>query len=285
MAMTGFRRLARTMLVLMALAASWLATEARAGCGTIVTLNSTQYWVWITIYDLGKLIHLDYGPQAPHSVRTWTGGAAGLPYACGSYYHVRYQVKNNSGPAWVDGPDIGDTSKEINPQLTLLDALKLVKSIGTAIVCVTPEASGACLARWGLSTAGTTAVLGAPGQDSTGSVVCLKSNAPWNFWIDGASDCLQKPGPYITKYTFQPGSRNIGIGVNTRNWYFNIAKNGTPIQDNAVYEKGRFYTDNPGIATFPNPHSGHLKGVKAGKTTAHWDLDGKRQASAEIVVK
>jgi hypothetical protein len=73
--------------------------------------------------------------------------------------------------------------------------------------------------------------------------------------------------------------------VNQRVWYFNIALNGQPVHDDKVIQAGRFYTDDPGIAKFESPHGGHLRGVKKGKTMAHWDYKGKRQASAEVIVK
>ncbi len=84
-------------------------------------------------------------------------------------------------------------------------------------------------------------------------------------------------------YTFQPGSRTIVIGTNTRNWYFNIAKNGAAIQTTPSTTRGASDRQ-PKIATFPDPHSGHLKGIAKGKTTAHWDYGNKHQCSAEVVV-
>jgi len=119
----------------------------------------------------------------------------------------------------------------------------------------------------------------------------IKSSDDTHFWLDNSGNCAlrpptgklpPKPAP---KYTFQPASHVVGIGVNTRYWYFNIALDGRAVQDRAIYEKGKFYTDNPGIARFDDPHSGHIRGVKKGKTTAHWDYAGKRQASATIEVK
>jgi len=269
------------------------AVQARAGCGTIVTLNPTDHWVWITIYDVGENIHMDYGWVAPHAGRKWTGGASPLPYACGSFYHVRYEVKTGRGGAQPPGdvPNLFDTRMRINPQLTLSDVLGLLHSLGTLLTCVTPGAEAGCAAEWGINEGGQAAIFGAIGSDSNNSVVCIKSSDDTHFWLDNSGNCAlrpptgklpPKPAP---KYTFQPASHVVGIGVNTRYWYFHIALDGRAVQDRAIYEKGKFYTDNPGIARFDDPHSGHIRGVKKGKTTAHWDYAGKRQASATIEVK
>jgi hypothetical protein len=282
--MSLFRRLA---LVLLALALPWLATEARAGCGTIVTMNPTSHWVWITIYDLAKTQHLDYGWVAPHNLRAWRSGN----YACGSFYHVRYEVKNGTSPSQPtsDPGNLFDTNMEINPQLTLFDILDLFHTIGDAITCVVPGAEAGCIEEWGLSGVAEAGALGTIGSESNNSVVCIMPNGN-GFYLVNSGNCALRPKPvappkpYVPKYTFQPGSRIIGIGMNTRSWYFNIAKDGAAIQDNNIYKSGRFWTDNPGIATFPDPHSGHLKGVKKGKTTAHWDYDNKHQASATVEV-
>jgi hypothetical protein len=269
------------------------AVQARAGCGTIVTLNPTDHWVWITIYDVGENIQMDYGWVAPHAGRKWTGGASPLPYACGSYYHVRYEVKTGRGGSQPPGdvPNLFDTRMQINPQLTLSDVLGLLHSMGTLLSCVTPGAEAGCAAEWGINEAGQAAIFGAVGSDSNNSVVCVKSSDDTRFWLENSGNCALRPPTGKlppkppTRYTFQPASHVVGIGVNTRNWYFNIAQDGRAIQDQKIYEKGKFYTDNPGIARFDDPHNGHIRGVKAGKTTAHWDYGGKRQASAVIEVK
>ncbi|HEY2629105.1 MAG TPA: hypothetical protein VGI57_08250 [Usitatibacter sp.] len=282
--MKTFRRF---ILVLLACGLPWLATEARAGCSTIITMNPTGHWVWITIYDLGKLQHLDYGWVGPHSLRAWRSGN----YACGSFYHVRYEVKNGSSPGQPssDPGNLFDTNIQINPQLTLADTLGLLKSIGDAITCVVPGAEAGCIEEWGIGEVAGGGISGVIGSDSNNSVVCIKPNGD-GFYLENSGNCALRPGPLkprpapVDHYTFQPASRNIGIGTNTRNWYFNIAKNGAAIQDNKIYGSGRFWTDNPGIATFPDPHNGHLKGIKKGKTTAHWDYGNKHQCSAVVVV-
>jgi len=278
-----FSRFLRTFLIALAFASAWLTTEARAGCGTLVTINPTQYWAWVTIYDLGHLIHLDYGRLAPHSVRTWTGGAAGLPYACGSYYHVRFEVKSNTGPYWVEGDNIADTQMQVNPQLTLLDAVSLLHSIGTAITCITPGAEGGCIAEWGIHEGAQTAFFGAVGSDSTGSVVCLKGNAPWNFWIEGSSDCLKKPGRWVDKWELLPANFRVGVGTNTKFYVLKVLVNGKLV-DEKTMKKGRLYTDHPGIAGFKDEHKGQFWGYKGGKTQAHFELDGKVKASSSIEI-
>jgi len=281
-------RVRRFLFALLALGLPWFASEARAGCDTIVTLNPTSHWVWITIYDLGKTQHLDYGWVGPHNLRAWRAGN----YLCGSFYHVRYEVKNGTGTAQPtsDPGNLFDTSIQINPQLILSDVLGLLKSLGDVISCVVPGAEAGCIEEWGIGEIAGQSVFGGLGSDSNNSVVCIKPNGN-GFYLENSGNCALRPAPVAPRkpppgpaYTFQPGSRVVGIGMNTRNWFFNIAKNGAAIQDNNVYDAGRFYTDNPGIATFPDPHKGQIKGVKKGKTTAHWDYQGKRQASAAIEV-
>ena len=283
-----------------AMAFAWTGTASAAGpapanapkvtgCGTIVTLNQTDHWVWITIYPLDHQEHYDWGWVAPHSFRAWHAGGAPTPmsYMCGSYYYVRYEVKQGHGQ---DGANLFDTTMQINPQLTLSDALQLLHSVGSILACVTTDGAS-CAAEWGVDEASQSAMFGLVGSEAQGSVVCVKSSDDTHFWLENTSNCAKPPPngkrPPAPKpvYAFQPASHVVGIGVNQRNWYFNIALNGKAIQDRNVYAKGRFYTDNPGIARFDDPHNGHIHGVKAGKTTAHWDYGGKRQASAVIEVR
>jgi hypothetical protein len=290
---TSARRFLRILAVLLALSLSAFAGAARAGCGTILTLNPTDHWVWITIYDVGEQQHLDWGWVGPHSGRAWHAGGAPTPqsYLCGSFYHVRYEVK--AGKSQKSPPDVAnifDTRMQINPQLTLSDIVGLLHSIGSVLKCAaTPATAVGCAAEWGIDEAGQAAIFGAIGSDSSGSVVCIKSSDDTRFYLDSSSCRLapptgKVPAPPQIKYTFQPASHKVGIGVNQRNWYFNIAQDGRAIQDNSMYAKGKFSTDNPGIAKFDDAHNGHIRGVKKGKTTAHWDYDGKRQASATIEV-
>jgi hypothetical protein len=76
---------------------------------TVYTVNATDKRVWVTIYDVGKTQHLDYGWVEPGSYRAWTSGN----YACGSFYHVRGEVKSD---AQGSNPNIYDTDVEINLQ-------------------------------------------------------------------------------------------------------------------------------------------------------------------------
>ena len=66
--------------------------------------------VWITIYDLGKTRHLDYGcmKAGTGSTRTWTSGN----YAFGSYYYVRGEVKSDAN---CGGRTLCDTRVQIHP--------------------------------------------------------------------------------------------------------------------------------------------------------------------------
>lgn len=77
-------------------------------CETLRTYNATGNKIWVTVYDLAKTTHLDYGWVDACSVRTWRSGN----YTCGSYYHVRAEVK----PYDVNGPNVFDTNVETNPQ-------------------------------------------------------------------------------------------------------------------------------------------------------------------------
>ncbi|HLI96356.1 MAG TPA: hypothetical protein VKT72_09750 [Candidatus Baltobacteraceae bacterium] len=76
--------------------------------GVIQTYNKTSYKVWITVYDLGKTRHLDYGMVEPHDVRDWKSGG----YLWGSYYHVRGEVID----AKTD-KHVFDTTIQVTPHL------------------------------------------------------------------------------------------------------------------------------------------------------------------------
>ena len=89
--------------------------EARAqvikGAATVVSTNSygAGKSIWITIYDLGKTQHLDYGCVSPNTQRSWQSGT----YLYGSFYYVRGEVK--AGPS-CGGNTLCDTTVQINPQ-------------------------------------------------------------------------------------------------------------------------------------------------------------------------
>jgi len=76
---------------------------------SVYTVNQTDKRVWVTIYDLAKTAHLDYGWVEPGHYRAWSSGN----YAAGSFYHVRGEVKSD---AQGNDPNIYDTSVQINPQ-------------------------------------------------------------------------------------------------------------------------------------------------------------------------
>jgi hypothetical protein len=104
------RILVRTLVALVACGMLASAGTALAGNGatngTIQTRNNTDNKAWITIYDLGKTRHLDYGDLNAHSTRAWTNCC----YAAGSYYHVRAEVQDGKGHT------IYDTSIQISPR-------------------------------------------------------------------------------------------------------------------------------------------------------------------------
>src|SRR5262245_22757852 len=76
---------------------------------SLYTANGTPNWIWVTIYDVGKTTHLDYGWVQPGQVRGWTSGN----YLWGSFYKVRAEVKAGTSQ---DGANIFDTTVQVNPQ-------------------------------------------------------------------------------------------------------------------------------------------------------------------------
>ena len=103
-----------TLAALAALAALTVSAGASAqgilgAMATVTTGNTYNKNIWITIYDLGKTRHLDYGCVTANGTRDWRSGN----YLYGSFYYVRAEVK--------DGPNCGgnticDTTVQINPQ-------------------------------------------------------------------------------------------------------------------------------------------------------------------------
>jgi hypothetical protein len=95
---------------LLALAASLVAASASATTATISTYNRYgDHSVWVTIYDLGKTTHLDYGCVAPNNHRDWRSGN----YLWGSFYYVRGEVMSGKS---CDGQKLCDTTIQVNPQ-------------------------------------------------------------------------------------------------------------------------------------------------------------------------
>jgi hypothetical protein len=77
-------------------ASALVATDACAqgvkGAATVVTTNGYGQGksIWITIYDLGKTAHLDWGcVGSTNNSRQWMSGT----YLYGSFYYVRGEVK------------------------------------------------------------------------------------------------------------------------------------------------------------------------------------------------
>jgi len=104
MSRTSLRMLVATLFATLAVVLS--SVPARANTGEITTVNETKYHVHITIYDLGRTRHIDYGQVLPEGLRTW----GRCCYAAGSYYYVRGQVM-------VGNSVIGDTTIQVVPSL------------------------------------------------------------------------------------------------------------------------------------------------------------------------
>jgi hypothetical protein len=93
-----------------------LATlEARAGQSPDPeTLNGYgDKTVWITVYDLAKTRHLDWGCVKAGGSRRWTSGG----YAFGSFYYVRGEVYDSNT---CQGRKVCDTTVQINPQVDFM---------------------------------------------------------------------------------------------------------------------------------------------------------------------
>lgn len=136
--------------------------RAMSAYASIYTANATKNWIWVTIYDLGKTTHLDYGWVEPGTVREWQSGN----YLYGSFYYARGEVKAG-GPE--DTPNIFDTTVQVNPQDTtfpsllgkMLDLYFVVTSLGKKPL--PPE---------GLDTKG------------KGNVVILRDDGKGQYWWD-----------------------------------------------------------------------------------------------------
>jgi hypothetical protein len=80
---------------------------------TLWTANTyTDRSVWVTVYDLGKLRHLDYGCMGTtgFGIRHWTSGH----YAFGSFYYIRGEVMEGKD---CSGRKLCDTTVQANPQI------------------------------------------------------------------------------------------------------------------------------------------------------------------------
>lgn len=86
------------------------ASLAHASTATLVTHNEYgNKSVWITIYDLGKTTHLDYGCVSWGGKRDWRSGR----YLFGSFYYIRGEVMDSQD---CKGKKICDTTIQANPQ-------------------------------------------------------------------------------------------------------------------------------------------------------------------------
>ncbi len=79
------------------------------GSAEIETYDNSPNSIWITIYDVGKTRHLDYGCVTTKQTRYWKSGT----YLYGSFYYVRAEVKANKD---CGGKTLCDTTMRINPQ-------------------------------------------------------------------------------------------------------------------------------------------------------------------------
>jgi hypothetical protein len=113
--------IALTGLLLLAMLYATLPKPARSTDihnGIIVTANDTGYRVWITVYDLAKTRHMDYGWLDANGRHGWNNCC----YAAGSYYYVRGEVKK-LGDNRSDPETIYDTTIQVKPKLCRTAAL------------------------------------------------------------------------------------------------------------------------------------------------------------------
>ncbi|QJR14057.1 hypothetical protein DSM104440_00849 [Usitatibacter palustris] len=270
--------------LVVAAALSLTATSARAGCGTIHTANMTPNWTWVTIYDLGKTIQLDYGWVAPHSIRSWTAGASPLFFACGSFYYVRGEVHTATGPKPDGGVKIFDTTVQLNPQLRNWPDL-VISALTDGLTCM--GTAGACAVKWGLKEGVKIAALGA---DSFGSATCLHSNDGKNFWWTNSDQCLPTtkpppppPPPPPPKYSLGD-TRRVGVGYNTESYQIKPRVVGSYLVSMDERRKGKWTSLNPAIVSmekFGGYYDGHFRALKAGKATITWEYKGQK---ASVVI-
>jgi hypothetical protein len=262
------------------------AADARAGCGTLVTANLTDHWMWVTVYDLAKLQHLDWGWVAPHNVRGWHAGGAPTPqsYMCGSYYHVRAQVKPNTDPNpahAVDGPDIFDTEIQINPQLSNWLAM-IASVVKMGLTCAVGD-EVLCAVKWGLEKG---ADMAAFGNESNGGVVCLVTHDNRNYWWVEGNDCANKNAKAKPpKVVMFPTTKTVAPGGSTRPnspYRFDLYRGSAQISAQER-EAGTWSTSNPKVAVMVDKN-GHIRAVAPGTAKVMWTSKGE-SASAEVHVE
>lgn len=196
-----------------------------ASCNAVVTVNPTKKWLWITIYDLGKIRQLDWGFVAPASARTWKSGN----YLCGSFYHVRAEVKDSESPTQpTNNPrNLFDTSVRINPQLKDWPALLASIGGGTASGGARGAGGGPAGVVIGGAVGAAVGVISpaivTPSlfTESSGSITCMRTKDGRNFYWDIDSSCLTPPEPAPTppapvaqtpvSQSSLPALANIGI--------------------------------------------------------------------------
>jgi hypothetical protein len=256
-----------------------MAGHAHAGCGTIWTANLTDKWMWVTIYDLGKTQHLDWGWVGPHDVRGWHAGGAPTPqvYLCGSFYHVRAEAKDGH----EGGNTIADTEIQINPQLK--NWVQVVGSIVTTGLTCT-DAPEVCAVKWGLNKGIDMAIFG---NESNGGIVCLVSHDNKSFfWVEGA-DCANKDvkNPWYVKPT-KPSPAKITLKVMSRVGPGQTIQNATVYfgpdhQMPAVVTKGKWSTPTPKVVKI-HDGTGRYQVIGKGKGIIAWTYEGKTY-TAEFV--
>lgn len=262
------------------------AADARAGCGTLVTANLTDHWMWVTVYDLAKLQHLDWGWVAPHNIRAWHAGGAPTPqsYMCGSYYHVRAQVKPNTDPNpahAVDGPDIFDTEIQINPQLSNWLAM-IAGVVKMGLTCAVGD-EVLCAVKWGLEKG---ADMAAFGNESNGGVVCLVTHDNAHYWWVEGNDCANKNAKAKPpKVVMFPTTKTVRPGSSTRPnsaYIFRLYRGSDPISTQER-DTGKWSTSNPKVAVMEDKY-GHFKALAPGTARIIWTAKGEL-ASAEVKVE
>jgi hypothetical protein len=254
--------------------------NAQAGCGTIWTFNMTDHWMWVTIYDLAKLQHLDWGWVAPHNTRPWHAGGAPTPqsYMCGSYYHVRAQVKPSTDPnaKTPDGPDIFDTEIQINPQLSnWLGMIASVVQMG--LTCAAGD-EVLCAVKWGL---GKGVNMAAFGNESNGSIVCLTTHDGKNyFWVesDGCGNKSAKPGPPPPPAIVISAGTRFGPGQRIQRTHMLV--NGVSATE-AFLESGQWSTPTPKVVKL-HGKDGEFQVIGKGKGIIVFTYKGKTHEASFI---
>jgi hypothetical protein len=72
--------------------------------GPLTTVNTTNQWIWITVYDVTRTIHIDYGWVPPCRARAWNNS--------GWRGFIRAEVKASTDQSRPPGdtPNVFDTT-------------------------------------------------------------------------------------------------------------------------------------------------------------------------------